>query len=146
MTEQAKIALVTGASRGIGRAIAIGMAKRGFDVAINDIERQQDALQEVARAIEATSRRALTVYADVSNKAQVEAMVSNVVDVFGRIDALVNNAGILIAGDVEHLKEEHWDSVLDVNAKGTFLVVIPYVPTSRARTRVKPMTAAFDAE
>ena len=128
MTEQAKIALVTGASRGIGRAIAIGMAKRGFDVAINDIQRQQDALQEVARAIEATSRRALTVYADVSNKAQVEAMVSNVVDVFGRIDALVNNAGILIAGDVEHLKEEHWDSVLDVNAKGTFLVVQAALP------------------
>jgi len=128
MTEQAKIALVTGASRGIGRAIAIGMAKRGFDVAINDIERQQDALQEVARAIEATSRRALTVYADVSNKAQVEAMVSNVVDVFGRIDALINNAGILIAGDVEHLKEEHWDSVLDVNAKGTFLVVQAALP------------------
>ncbi len=128
MTEQAKIALVTGASRGIGRAIAIGMAKRGFDVAINDIECQQDALQEVARAIEATGRQALTVYADVSNKAQVEAMVSNVVDVFGRIDALVNNAGILIAGDVEHLKEEHWDSVLDVNAKGTFLVVQAALP------------------
>ncbi|KAB2716260.1 SDR family oxidoreductase [Brucella intermedia] len=128
MTEQAKIALVTGASRGIGRAIAIGMAKRGFDVAINDIERQQDALQEVARAIEATGRQALTVYADVSNKADVEAMVSNVVDVFGRIDALVNNAGILIAGDVEHLEEEHWDSVLDVNAKGTFLVVQAALP------------------
>ncbi|MGN6449530.1 MAG: SDR family NAD(P)-dependent oxidoreductase [Brucella intermedia] len=128
MTEQAKIALVTGASRGIGRAIAIGMAKRGFDVAINDIERQQDALQEVAHAIEATGRRALTVHADVSNKAQVEAMVSNVVDVFGRIDALVNNAGILIAGNVEHLKEEHWDSVLDVNAKGTFLVVQAALP------------------
>ncbi|GAA5666455.1 3-oxoacyl-[acyl-carrier-protein] reductase FabG [Brucella sp. NBRC 14130] len=128
MTEQAKIALVTGASRGIGRAIAIGMAKRGFDVAINDIERQQDALEEVAHAIEATGRRALIVHADVSNKAQVEAMVSNVVDVFGRIDALVNNAGILIAGDVEHLKEEHWDSVLDVNAKGTFLVVQAALP------------------
>lgn len=128
MTEQARIALVTGASRGIGQAIAIGMAKRGFDVAINDIERQQDALQEVARAIEATGRRALIVHADVSNKAQVEAMVSNVVDVFGRIDALVNNAGILIAGDVEHLKEEHWDSVLDVNAKGTFLVVQAALP------------------
>ncbi len=52
MTEQAKIALVTGASRGIGRAIAIGMAKRGFDVAINDIERQKDALQDVAKEIE----------------------------------------------------------------------------------------------
>ncbi|EXL05017.1 MULTISPECIES: SDR family NAD(P)-dependent oxidoreductase [Brucella] len=128
MTEQAKIALVTGASRGIGRAIAIGMAKRGFDVAINDIERQKDALQEVAQEIEATGRRALAVYADVSNKADVEAMVKKTADVFGRIDAIVNNAGILIASDVEHLKEEHWDSVLDVNAKGTFLVVQAVLP------------------
>lgn len=128
MTEQAKIALVTGASRGIGRAIAIGMAKRGFDVAINDIERQKDALQEVAQEIEATGRRALTVYADVSNKADVEAMVKKTADAFGRIDAIVNNAGILIASDVEHLKEEHWDSVLDVNAKGTFLVVQAVLP------------------
>jgi NAD(P)-dependent dehydrogenase (short-subunit alcohol dehydrogenase family) len=128
MTEQAKIALVTGASRGIGRAIAIGMAKRGFDVAINDIERQKDALQEVTQEIEATGRRVLTVYADVSNKADVEAMVKKTADAFGRIDAIVNNAGILIASDVEHLKEEHWDSVLDVNAKGTFLVVQAVLP------------------
>ena len=128
MTEQAKIALVTGASRGIGRAIAIGMAKRGFDVAINDIERQKDALQDVAKEIEAAGRRALTVYADVSRKTDVEAMVQKTVDTFGRIDAIVNNAGILIASDVEHLKEEHWDSVLDVNAKGTFLVVQAVLP------------------
>ena len=128
MTEQAKIALVTGASRGIGRAIAIGMAARGFDVAINDIERQKDALQEGAQEIQATGRRALTVYADVSNKADVEAMVKKTADAFGRIDANVNNAGILIASDVEHLKEEHWDSVLDVNAKGTFLVVQAVLP------------------
>ena len=128
MTEQAKIALVTGASRGIGRAIAIGMAARGFDVAINDIERQKDALQEGAQEIQATGRRALTVYADVSNKADVEAMVKKTADAFGRIDAIVNNAGILIASDVEHLKEEHWDSVLDVNAKGTFLVVQAVLP------------------
>ena len=128
MTEQAKIALVTGASRGIGRAIAIGMAKRGFDVAINDIERQKDALQDVAKEIEAAGRRALIVYADVSRKADVEAMVERTIDVFGRIDAVVNNAGILIASDVEHLKEEHWDSVLDVNAKGTFLVVQAVLP------------------
>ncbi|MBO1040772.1 SDR family NAD(P)-dependent oxidoreductase [Brucella pituitosa] len=128
MTEQAKIALVTGASRGIGRAIAIGMAKRGFDVAINDIERQKDALQDVAKEIEAAGRRALTVYADVSRKADVEAMVERTIDAFGRIDAVVNNAGILIASDVEHLKEEHWDSVLDVNAKGTFLVVQAVLP------------------
>jgi len=128
MTEQAKIALVTGASRGIGRAIAVGMAKRGFDVAINDIERQKDALEEVAAEIEAAGRRVLSVYADVSRKADVEAMVLKTIDTFGRIDAVVNNAGILIASDVEHLKEEHWDSVLDVNAKGTFLVVQAILP------------------
>ncbi len=128
MTEQAKIALVTGASRGIGRAIAVGMAKRGFDVAINDIERQKDALQDVVKEIEASGRRVLTVYADVSNKTDVETMVQKTVENFGRIDAVVNNAGILIVSDVEHLKEEHWDSVLDVNAKGTFLVVQAVLP------------------
>lgn len=128
MTEQARIALVTGASRGIGRAIAVGMAKRGFDVAINDIERQKDALQDVAKEIETSGRRALHVYADVSNKADVETMVHKTVDIFGRIDAVVNNAGILIASDVEHLKEEHWDSVLAINAKGTFLVVQAVLP------------------
>jgi len=128
MTEQAKIALVTGASRGIGRAIAVGMAKRGFDVAINDIERQKDALQDVAKEIETRGRRALPLYADVSKKADVETMVHRTVDIFGRIDAVVNNAGILIASDVEHLREEHWDSVLAINAKGTFLVVQAVLP------------------
>lgn len=128
MTEHAKTALVTGASRGIGRAIAIGMAKRGFDVAINDIERQKEALEEVAKEIEAVGRRSLAVYADVSNKTDVEAMVQTTLDTFGRIDAVVNNAGILIASYVEHLKEEHWDSVLDVNAKGTFLVIQAVLP------------------
>ncbi|HWT64260.1 MAG TPA: SDR family NAD(P)-dependent oxidoreductase, partial [Ochrobactrum sp.] len=134
MTEQAKVALVTGASRGIGRAIAIGMAKRGFDVAINDIERQKDVLEGVAKEIEAVGRRALAVYADVSRKADVEAMAKKTIDTFGRIDAVVNNAGILIASEVEHLKEEHWDSVLDVNAKGTFLVVqavLPYMKNQK---------------
>ena len=123
-----KKAIVTGASRGIGRAIAVGMAKRGFDIAINDIERQKDAMQDVAKEIEASGRRVLTVYADVSNKTDVETMVQKTVENFGRIDAVVNNAGILIASDVEHLKEEHWDSVLDVNAKGTFLVVQAVLP------------------
>jgi len=128
MTEHAKTALITGASRGIGRAIAIGMAKRGFDVAINDIERQKEALEEVAKEIETVGRRSLAVYADVSNKTDVEAMVQKTMDTFGRIDAVINNAGILIASDVEHLKEEHWDSVLDVNAKGTFLVIQAVLP------------------
>ena len=123
MSETVKVALVTGASRGIGRAIAIGLAKRGFDVAINDIERQKDALSDVAKEITALGRRALCVFADVSNKAAVTAMVAQVADEFKHIEVVVNNAGILIAGDVEHLQEDYWDSVLDVNAKGTFLVV-----------------------
>lgn len=131
MTDTAKVALVTGASRGIGRAIAIGLARRGFDIALNDIDRQKDALAEVAGEIAALGRKSVTVFADVSSKGAVGAMADRIVSAFGRIDVVVNNAGILIAGDVEHLKEEYWDSVMDVNAKGTFLVVQAVLPIMR---------------
>ncbi|PST17358.1 SDR family NAD(P)-dependent oxidoreductase [Mesorhizobium plurifarium] len=133
MTASNRTALVTGASRGIGRAIAIGLAQRGYDVAINDIERQKDALAGVAKEVEALGRRVLRVCADVSSKADVTAMANAVGDAFGHLDAVVNNAGILIAGDVEGLKEEYWDSVMDVNAKGTFLVVQAVLPMMKAR-------------
>ncbi|WP_377295254.1 SDR family NAD(P)-dependent oxidoreductase [Rhizobium sp. SG2393] len=133
MREQTRTVLVTGASRGIGKAIAIGMARRGYDVAINDIERQKDVISEVAREIEALGRRALVVLADVSSKADVERMAKAVQDAFGHLDAIVNNAGILISGDVEGLKEESWDSVMDVNAKGTFLVIQSLLPMMKAR-------------
>lgn len=125
--------LVTGASRGIGAAIAIGLAKRGYDVALNDIERQKDTLAGVATEIEGLGRRAVIALADVSDKSAVEAMAKTVVEAFGHVDAVVNNAGILIAGDVDGLKEEYWDSVMDVNAKGTFLVVQSLLPTMKAR-------------
>ena len=133
MTASNRTALVTGASRGIGRAIAIGLAQRGYDVVINDIERQKDALAVVEKEIEALGRRVLTVCADVSSKADVTAMAKAAGDAFGHLDAVVNNAGILIAGDVEGLKEEYWDSVMDVNAKGTFLVVQAVLPMMKAR-------------
>ncbi len=128
-----RTALVTGASRGIGAAIAIGLAKRGYDVAINDIERQKDVLAGVAAEIEAVGQRAVTVFADVSNKGEVEAMAKAIADAFGHLDAVVNNAGILIAGEVDGLKEEYWDSVMDVNAKGTFLVIQSVLPMMKAR-------------
>jgi 3-oxoacyl-[acyl-carrier protein] reductase len=128
-----RTALVTGASRGIGAAIAIGLAKRGYDVAINDIERQKDVLAGVAAEIEAVGQRAFTVFADVSNKGEVEAMAKAIADAFGHLDAVVNNAGILIAGEVDGLKEEYWDSVMDVNAKGTFLVIQSVLPMMKAR-------------
>ncbi len=128
-----RTALVTGASRGIGRAIALGLARDGFDVVLNDIERQKDQLETVASEIEAIGRRAVTVFADVSDAGAVRTMVEQAIAATGRIDAVVNNAGILIPGTVEVLPEQHWDAVMDVNAKGTFLVVQALLPHMRAR-------------
>jgi NAD(P)-dependent dehydrogenase (short-subunit alcohol dehydrogenase family) len=126
-------ALVTGASRGIGRAIAVGLAHAGFDLALNDIARQADELTSVAAEIKALGRRAVPVIADVSRKEEVTAMAHQAVAELGAIDAIVNNAGILITNTVEELREEQWDAVLDVNAKGTFLVVQAFLPHLRAR-------------
>lgn len=128
-----RIALVTGASRGIGRAIAIGLAERGFDLLLNDIARQSELLDEVAGQVRAMGRRALPLYADVSVKAEVQSMVQQGVAAFGRIDAVVNNAGILIASPVESLPEEAWDAVMDVNAKGSFLVIQAALPHMKAQ-------------
>jgi len=128
-----RVALVTGASRGIGRALALGLAEEGFDLVVNDIARQSAALDGVAEEIRAKSRRAFTALADVSSKAEVNAMVAAAIEAAGHIDAVVNNAGILIANSVDALKEEEWDAVLDVNAKGTFLVVQALLPHMKAR-------------
>ncbi len=127
-----RTALVTGASRGIGRAIALGLARDGFDVVVNDIARQRDELEAVAAEIDATGRRGIALFADVSDAAAVRAMVDEAIARAGRIDAVVNNAGILISGTVEELPEQHWNAVMDVNAKGTFLVVQALLPHMRA--------------
>lgn len=132
-TDTARIALVTGASRGIGRAIAIGLAERGFDLVVNDIARQSEALATLAREIEALGRRAIALHADVSSKAEVKAMVAQAIAEAGHVDAVVNNAGILITSPVETLEEGVWDAVMDVNAKGTFLVIQALLPHMRAR-------------
>lgn len=126
-------ALITGASRGIGRAIAVGLAKAGFDVALNDIARQTDELAAAKAEISALGRRAITLTADVSRKDEVQAMAREAIADLGAIDVVVNNAGILIANSVEALGEDQWDAVLDVNAKGTFLVVQAFLPHMRAR-------------
>ena len=135
MSDQAstRTALVTGASRGIGRAIALGLARHGFNVVVNDIARQQGELEAVAAEIVAFGRRGIALLADVSDRASVREMVQRAIEQAGSIEAVVNNAGILIANSVEALEEAQWDAVMDVNAKGTFLVVQALLPHMRAR-------------
>lgn len=130
---EARSVLVTGASRGIGAAIALDLARRGYDVGLNDIERQKDALEDVASEIAGMGRRAALYLADVSDKAAVDAMARGFLETFGKVDAIVNNAGILIAGAMDGLPEQAWDSVMDVNAKGAFMVIQALLPAMKAR-------------
>jgi NAD(P)-dependent dehydrogenase (short-subunit alcohol dehydrogenase family) len=134
MTKTKRVALVTGASRGIGKAIALGLAARGFDLVLNDIAAQAETLNATAAEARSHGGRVITLQADVSDKAQVQAMVEAAVAQMGSIHAVVNNAGILRASDVEHCPEDYWDSVMDVNAKGTFLVVQAVLPVMKAQT------------
>ncbi len=114
-----KIALVTGGSRGIGKAIALKLAGAGADVAINYAGNVQ-AAEAVQQEIESMGRKAILVQGDVSDNAVAQAMVEKVVAEFGRIDILVNNAGITRDGLLMRMKEEDWDAVLDTNLKGVF--------------------------
>ena len=116
-----KTALVTGASRGIGRAIALRLAAEGASVAINYAGNTAKA-EETKAAIEAAGGKAALFQADVSDSAQVEQMVASVTEVFGTIDILVNNAGITRDGLLMRMKEEDFDAVLDTNLKGIFHV------------------------
>ena len=115
----AKIALVTGAARGIGQAIAVKLAAEGADVALCDL--QADWLAETAAKVTALGRRAQCYTADVSNGEQVQAVVAGVEKDFGRIDILVNNAGITKDTFLIRMSEADWDAVLNINLKGTFL-------------------------
>ena len=128
-----RTALVTGASRGIGAAIALGLGQRGYDVALNGLADQADNLEKVAKDITSMGHRAEVFLADVSKKAEVDGMAKDVLARFGHIDAVVNNAGILIAGEVDGLPETTWDSVMDVNAKGSFMVIQAFLPAMKAR-------------
>ena len=114
-----KCALVTGASRGIGRAIAVKLASEGAKVALN-YAGNAAAAEEVKKEIEAAGGQAITVQADVSDPASVEAMIQTVVDAFGQIDILVNNAGITRDGLLLRMKDEDFDAVINTNLKGIF--------------------------
>lgn len=114
-----KVILVTGASRGLGRAMAIGLAEAGADLVLT--ARSAPDLEEAAAEVRRQGRQALAVKADVSVPGDVEAMVRAAMDRFGRVDALVNNSGIAGEKPLLDMTEGDWDAVLDTNLKGTFL-------------------------
>lgn len=122
-----RVALVTGASKGIGRAICLSLARAGADVAVN--ARNHNRLELVAAEIRALGRRAVVVPADVSARANVEAMIATVAATFGRIDILVNNAGGGIGYRfVEDISEEEWEWILALNLKSVFLTCRTVAP------------------
>jgi len=127
-----RIALVTGASRGIGRAVAVALARAGCDVAVHYREREADARAAAAEAA-ATGRRAAVVQADVSRAAEVAAMVRAVEQQLGPIDILVNNAGATRPQKLEDITEQDFDDLIAVNLKSCFLVTQAVLPGMRAR-------------
>ncbi|MBA3320857.1 MAG: SDR family oxidoreductase [Pyrinomonadaceae bacterium] len=122
-----RVAVVTGGSRGVGRAVALRLAEAGAHVVINYVSRQE-AAEEVARSCEEFGVGALAVRADVANLAQAQVLASAAAERFGHLDLLVANAGIWEGAPVAEMSEELWDRVVDANLKGTWTVCRAAVP------------------
>ena len=118
--------VVTGAGRGIGRAVAVALAARGHDVAL--LGRTEADLDLTAERVTAEGRRALVVRCDVARAKDVESAASRVTGGLGVPVAVVNNAGVVRRARVDRMTDEDWDEVLDVNLKGTFLVTRAFLP------------------
>ncbi len=114
-----KVSIVTGGAQGLGRAIALTFANKGADIAIFDVN--MESAQKVAKEIECIGRKAVSLKVDVSKHFEVEMMVDRVLQEFGRIDMLINNAGISQVVSIEDMTEEDWDRVMAVNLKSVFL-------------------------
>ena len=127
-----KVALVTGASRGIGRAIAITLAKAGADVAVNFVSREAEA-RKVCSEINSLRRHSLAIKADVSISSEVSSMVAQAEGKLGPISILVNNAGISRPQPLDQITELDWDEILAVNLKSMFLVTQAVLPGMRKR-------------
>tara|TARA_Y100001933_G_scaffold263517_1_gene325316 strand:- start:743 stop:1504 length:762 start_codon:yes stop_codon:yes gene_type:complete len=113
-----KVALVTGASRGLGRAVAVALAEAGADVAIT----ARSDLSDTTRAIEQAGRRAFAFNADLGDRGAVADLVPRVADASGRLDILVNNAGIIRRASILEFSEDDWDGVMDVNLRSLFFL------------------------
>src|ERR1044071_6832403 len=127
-----KIALVTGASRGIGRAIALALSRAGADVAVNFLDDETEA-REVTQLIEQSGCRAIAVRADVAMANQTSTIIQTIESQLGSISILVNNAGISQSKPIEEITEEDWDRIMNVNLKSMFLVSQGVLPGMRER-------------
>lgn len=129
---EGKVALVTGASRGIGRASAVALARAGCAVAVNYRQRHEQA-EETARLVEAEGRRSVVARADVADAAQVAGLIGEVVRSLGHVDVLVNNAGVARPASLEELTVADFDAAVAVNLRSAFLVTQAVVPEMRSR-------------
>ncbi len=128
MTDVKPVALITGSGRGIGREIAARLAADGFAIMLSDVN--AETLEATKQAFAAAGRTVAATVANVADAADAERLVTETMTAFGRVDALVNNAGITRDGLVLRMKDEQWDAVLNVNLRGTFLM---------SRAALKPM-------
>lgn len=112
-----KVAIVTGAARGIGASIAVELARKGAEVVVSDIIPGDDTVNQIKKL----KRKSIYVKTDISNKKDVENLVNQTIKTFKRIDILVNNAGIYITGNTLELSEENWNKTMNINLKGGFL-------------------------
>ena len=132
--EENKVALVTGGTTGIGKAIAQELAKSGFNIAIN-YRTETEEMQELKKEIEANNVKCLFVKADVSKFEETEKMAKEVIENLGKIDVLVNNAGVTKDGLIMRMKEDAFKQVIDINLVGTFNVtrnIVPYMVKQRS--------------
>ncbi len=140
MNVRGKVVIITGAGRGIGRATALLLAAAGAQVAV--VDREAGLAEAVATEIERAGGLALAVPTDVARRAQVEHMAKHVHDHWGRIDVLINNAGVTADAQLAKLTDEAFDRVLDVNLKGVFLCTQAVAPFMAAAGRGKIINAA----
>jgi 3-oxoacyl-[acyl-carrier protein] reductase len=126
-----KVALVTGASRGLGRAIALALAEAGADVAVNYRERAEEA-EQVRASAEEMGRRSVTAQGDVSEAEQVNALVSRIEKELGSVAILVNNAGVSRPQQLQDITEQDFDDLVRINLKSAFLVTQRVLPSMRA--------------